>query len=73
MNELIHKVLKQIQKTYIKDPINAASKEYGKKILNIRNQIKAARDAYKVNNARLVSRQTERLNKYYSLEAKRTE
>ncbi len=67
------KVLKQIQKTYIKDPINAASKAYSKKILDIRSQIKTAREAYKVNNERLVTRQTERLNKYYSLESKRTE
>ena len=54
-------------------PVKDKAKEVGKKILDIRNQVKAAREVYKGNNERLIARQTERLNKYYSLEAKRTE
>ena len=54
-------------------PVKDKAKEVGKKILDIRNQVKAAREVYKGTNERLIARQTERLNKYYSLEAKRTE
>ena len=54
-------------------PVKARAKEVGKKILDIKLQIKAAREFLKKENARLRERQLQKLNKYYDLEAKRAE
>ena len=63
-------------KTYYKNvirPVKDRAKIEGKKILDIRTKIKAAREVWKKENERLLKRQTERLNKYHNLEIKRTE
>ena len=54
-------------------PVKARAKEVGKKIVDIKAQIKAARELFKTENARLRERQLQKLNKYYDLEAKRAE
>jgi len=50
----------------------AKIKSDGKKILDIRNQIKAAKEAYEVQHQKIIQRQYERANKYYKLEGERT-
>ena len=63
-------------KTYYENvirPVKNKAKIEGKKILDIRTKIKAARELWKTENNRLKQRQYERLNKYVNLEAKRTE
>ena len=63
-------------KTYYENvirPVKDRAKIEGKKILDIRTKIKAAREVWKTENERLLKRQTERLNKYHNLEIKRTE
>ena len=49
-----------------------AIKSYSKQIIDSRLKIKAAQKAWKIENDRLVKRQSERLIKYSDLEAKRT-
>ena len=63
-------------KTYYENvirPVKDRAKIEGKKILDIRTKIKAAREVWKTEHERLIKRQTERLNKYHNLEIKRTE
>ena len=63
-------------KTYWKNvikPVKDRAKIEGKKILDIRIKIKAARDIWQTEKGRLITRQKERLNKYHNLEIKRTE
>jgi len=62
-------------KTYFNNvikPVKEAAKAEGKKILDIRNKIKVAKEIYEKENQRLIQRQYERANKYYKLEGERT-
>jgi len=51
--------------------ITDAAKAEGKKILDLRQQIKDSRVAWKKTEQRLIERQTKKLNKYYKLEGER--
>jgi len=63
-------------KTYWKNvikPVKDLAKIEGKKILDIRKKVEAAREVWKIEHKRLKKRQSEILDKYVNLEAKRTE
>ena len=66
--------LKDTKKKFTKKQttkITNAAKAEGKKILDLRQQIKDSRVAWKETEQRLIQRQTKKLNKYYKLEGER--
>ena len=66
--------LKDTKKKFTKKQtkkITDAAKAEGKKILDLRQQIKDSRVAWKKTEQRLIERQTKKLNKYYKLEGER--